>query len=70
MKGIKIRITKEMFDSIADFALQNDMTFDEAVTECMLIGKKIDEAGLSEDVTDSVNQITSWQTSVKETDGE
>tara|TARA_R100001510_G_scaffold57769_1_gene67617 strand:- start:1936 stop:2100 length:165 start_codon:yes stop_codon:yes gene_type:complete len=31
---MKIRIPKEMYDKISDYALENDITFDEALLRC------------------------------------
>ena len=31
---MKIRIPKEMYDKISDYALENDLTFDEALLRC------------------------------------
>ena len=36
---MKIRIPKEMYDKISDYALENDITFDEALLRCF----KMDE---------------------------
>jgi CO dehydrogenase/acetyl-CoA synthase beta subunit len=46
VKKMKIRIPKEMYDKISDYALENDITFDEALLRCF----KIDEQ----------NQLRNW----------
>jgi len=34
---MKIRIPKEMYDKISDYALANDITFDEALLRCVKV---------------------------------
>ena len=38
---MKIRIPKKMYDEISEFALENDMTFDEAIVLCFRVGEMI-----------------------------
>tara|TARA_Y100000401_G_C8322581_1_gene226300 strand:- start:1411 stop:1605 length:195 start_codon:yes stop_codon:yes gene_type:complete len=39
---MKIRIPKEMYDKISNWALENDMTFDEAILLCFKIGEAVE----------------------------
>ena len=43
---MKIRIPKEMYDKISDWALENDMTFDEAILLCFKIGEAVETTGM------------------------
>mgnify|MGYP001388389797 CR=1 FL=1 len=61
---MKIRIPKEMYDKISNWALENDMTFDEAILLCFKIGEAVE-------ATDA-NKAMQWSTQYQPTteDGE
>ena len=44
---MKIRIPKEMYDKISDYALANDMTFDEAILLCFKLGEAVEATGMA-----------------------
>ena len=44
---MKIRIPKEMYDKISNWALENDMTFDEAILLCFKLGEAVEATSLT-----------------------
>ena len=44
---MKIRIPKEMYDKISDYALANDMTFDEAILLCFKLGEAVEATSMA-----------------------
>ena len=63
---MKIRIPKEMYDKISNWALENDMTFDEAILHCFKIG----EAFEATDVRGAMQPAWSPQYEPPKEDGE
>ena len=45
---MKIRIPKEMYDKISDYALANDMTFDEAILLCFKLGEAVSNTPITQ----------------------
>ena len=45
---MKIRIPKEMYDKISEYALANDMTFDEAIVLCFKIGETVSNTPITQ----------------------
>ena len=47
---MKIRIPKEMYDKISDYALANDITFDEAILLCFKLGEAVEATSMEPSV--------------------
>jgi len=63
---MKIQISEQMWRDINDWAIINDMTFDEAVEYIFRLGFLIEDNGLEDDVEEAQRILEVWRTSIKE----